>query len=414
MKTGCVVGSNIGSGAKFYEFKFPGPIFTFVFLAAAFLTACRGPDSHFAPAGQSGLAASVQSSLDGHFTPANPTNTSGLQTVALDKQFDPAWLKPSTELFTLGPGDRLEIELLGELASRALTVVAPDGKIYYNLLPGIDVWGLTVAQAKIQLESELSKYVREKPQLSVILRGVESRRIWVLGRVQAPGVYPMTAPMSLLEGISMAGGTLALSSFSDQEAAGVSEQLADLQHSFVIRRGKLLPLDFQRLLNEGDLGQNIYLEPDDFIYLPAARAREVYVLGAVAQPRPVPFKVGMTVAAAVASAYGTIKGAYMHHVVLIRGSLSQPEVAVVDYKAVIRGEAHDLALQPNDIVYVPFSPYRYLQKYVELALNTFVSAAAINAGSQAVLKQPSGAAGVFIPVGSGVQVIPPVSPPPIR
>jgi len=296
-----------------------------------------------------------------------------------------------------------------------MTVVAPDGKIYFNLLPGLDVWGLTVAEAKTQLESELSKYVRERPQLTMILRGVESRRIWILGRVQAPGVYPMTAPMSLLEGISLAGGTLALANFTDQEAAGVSEQLADLQHSFLIRRGKLMPVDFQRLLNEGDLGQNVYLEPDDFIYLPAARAREIYVLGAVAQPRPVPFKEGMTVAAAVASAYGTIKGAYMHHVTLIRGSLSQPEVAVVDYKAVIRGEASDIALQPNDIVYVPFSPYRFIQKYVELAINTFVASAAINAGSQAVLKQPTGGgAGVFIPVGSGVQVIPPVNPPPIR
>jgi protein involved in polysaccharide export with SLBB domain len=293
-------------------------------------------------------------------------------------------------------------------------VVAPDGKIYFNLLPGIDVWGKTIPEAKTELESELSKYVRDRPQLSMILRGVESRRIWVLGRVQAPGVYPMTAPMTLLEGISLAGGTLALANFSDQEAAGVSEQLADLKHSFLIRRGKMLPVDFQRLLNAGDLGQNVYLEPDDFVYLPAARAREVYVLGAVAQPRPVPFKEGMTVAAAVASAYGTIKGAYMHHVTLIRGSLAQPEVAVVDYKKVIRGEARDIALQPQDIVYVPFSPYRYLTKYVELAINTFVSSAAINAGERAVAKVPVGGAGVFIPVGSGISVIPPVSPPPIR
>ena len=105
----------------------------------------------------------------------------------------------------------------------------------------------------------------------------------------------------------------------------------------------------------------------------------------------------------------------MHHVALVRGSLSDPEVAIVDYKAVIRGEAHDIALQPQDIVYVPFSPYRYLQRYAELILNTFVSSAAINAGSAAVPHPSgSGAAGVFIPVGSGVQIIPPINPPPIR
>jgi hypothetical protein len=94
--------------------------------------------------------------------------------------------------------------------------------------------------------------------------------------------------------------------------------------------------------------------------------------------------------------------------------LSEPQIAVVDYKRVIRGEATDIALQPHDIVYVPFSPYRYIDKYLELVLNTFVSAAAINAGSRAVNQHQAGQAGVFIPVGSGVSIIPPVNPPPIH
>jgi protein involved in polysaccharide export with SLBB domain len=337
-----------------------------------------------------------------------------MSSVALENQLDPAWLKPPTHLFTLGPGDKVEIEVLGDTNSNALTIVAPDGKIYYNLLPGIDVWGLTLPEAKQRLEAELSKYVRQLPQISLVLRGVESKRVWVLGRVQAPGVYPMAAPMTLLEAISLAGGTLSLSSFRDQSAAGMTEELADLRRSFVLRQGKMLPLDFYRLLNEGDIKQNIYLQPDDLIYLPAATAREIYVLGAVAQPRMVPYTEDLTVAGAIASAYGTIDGAYMHHVAVVRGSLQEPQMAIVDYKRVIRGEATDIALQPHDIVYVPLSPYRYLQKYAEIILNTFVSASAINAGINLIPDRQLGATGVFIPVGSGVQVIPPVSPPPIR
>jgi protein involved in polysaccharide export with SLBB domain len=335
-------------------------------------------------------------------------------TVIVSRKIEPAWLKPSPDLFTLGPGDRLEIEVLGDPASRAITIVAPDGKLYFNFLEGIDVWGATIAQAKALLENQLANYVREKPQVSIILRGVESKRIWVLGRVQSPGVYAMAAPMTLLEAISMAGGTLSLSNYRDQEAAGISQELADLRHSFVIRQGKALPVDFERLLNHGDLSQNIYLEPDDFVYVPAARAKVVYVLGAVLQPRAIVYSQGLSVAGAIASAYGTIKGAYMHHVTVIRGSLSEPQVTVVDYRNVINGKAHDMALQPHDIVYVPFSPYRYLQHYVEIAINTFASAAAINAGEAAVTKTPTAGAGVFIPVGSGIQVIPPTSPPPIH
>src|SRR5690242_10472317 len=55
-------------------------------------------------------------------------------------------LKQSQELFVLGPGDRLEIEIIGNVNSRTVTFVGPDGKIYYNLLPGLDVWGMTLAQ----------------------------------------------------------------------------------------------------------------------------------------------------------------------------------------------------------------------------------------------------------------------------
>jgi protein involved in polysaccharide export with SLBB domain len=337
-----------------------------------------------------------------------------LNSVNLTNRISPEWLKPDGGLFTLGPGDKVEIEILGDAASKTTTFVAPDGKIYFNLLSGIDVWGLTLAQAKARLEDEMANFVREKPQISLLLRGVVSKRVWILGRVQAPGVYALAAPTTLLDAISQAGGTLSLASYRDQEAAGINQEMADLHRSFVIRQGKLLPVNFSRLLNQGDLSQNIYLQPDDFVYFPASTAREIYVLGAVAQPRPVLYSDNMTVAAAVASAYGTIKGAYLRHVAVVRGSLDHPEIAIVDYKAVIRGEALDIPLQPHDIVYVPFSPYRYLVKYAEVILNTFVSASAINAGSAVFTKQPTAGAGIFIPVGSGIQVIPPVSPPPIH
>src|SRR5687767_5944102 len=46
-------------------------------------------------------------------------------------------LKPSPALFTLGPGDKLELELLGDLTTRTTTTVGPDGKIYFHLLPGL-------------------------------------------------------------------------------------------------------------------------------------------------------------------------------------------------------------------------------------------------------------------------------------
>jgi polysaccharide biosynthesis/export protein len=334
------------------------------------------------------------------------------ESVIITNDFDPRWLSTPTQMFTLGPGDRLEIELIGDPASRTTTVVAPDGKLYFNLLSGVDVWGKTIGQAKIDLQNAFTNFVREPPRISIVLRSVESKRLWILGCVQAPGVYHMATPMTLLETLSAAGGTLSMTTFRDQAAAGIGEEVADLRHSFVVRQGKLLPVNFSRLLNDGDLSQNIYLQPDDFVYVPPATARDIYVLGAVLQPKPVPYSEGMTVAAAIAGAYGTLPDAYLSHVAVVRGALSEPQLTIVNYRKVIRGEALDLVLQPHDIVFVPLTPYRYLKRYAELILNTFVSASAINAGAYAVTKQQGFGPGVFIPVGSGVQIIPPAAVPP--
>src|SRR5256885_4326430 len=65
-----------------------------------------------------------------------------LTSVATTNQLNPEWLKAPTNRFTLGPGDRLEIEILGDTATRGTNAIGPDGKIYYYLLPGLDVWGL--------------------------------------------------------------------------------------------------------------------------------------------------------------------------------------------------------------------------------------------------------------------------------
>lgn len=342
-----------------------------------------------------------------------PAGVSQAETVTLTNELDGRLLETPTRMFTLGPGDRLELELIGDPLSRTMTVVGPDGKLYFNLVPGVDVWGLTLTEAKARLESSFTNYIREQPRIAMTLRGVESKRFWVLGSVQSPGVYTMATPKTLLESIAMAGGTLSMTSFQDQAAAGIGEELADLKRSFVLRQGKLVPVDFNRLLYEGDLTQNIYLEPDDFVYLPAAKARGICVLGAVTQARTVPYMEGMTVAGAVASAYGTLPDAYLPQVAVVRGSLAEPQLTIVNYRKVIRGEESDILLQPHDIVYVPFSPYRYLRRYAEVILNTFVSATAINAGSYAVTKPGEGPGlGVFIPAGSGVQVLPSVAPPP--
>jgi protein involved in polysaccharide export with SLBB domain len=200
----------------------------------------------------------------------------------------------------------------------------------------------------------------------------------------------MSSPMTLLEAISLAGGpttpttVAALGGGISVSIASGGDEVADLERSFVIRDGKVLPLNFARLLQEGDMSQNIYLQPDDLVYLPSALGREVYVLGAVTAPQSVPYGQGMTLITAIAAAGGTIKDAYLSHVAIVRGSMANPEIAVIDYKDIVRARATDVFLQPHDIVYVPFTPYKVLSRYLDLILNTFGRTMGANAGALAV------------------------------
>lgn len=320
-------------------------------------------------------------------------------TVAAADRPAPALLRPPDEPFTLGPGDRLDIQLIGDPASLNATVVGPDGKVYFNLLPGLDVWGLTPAEAKALMEREFLKFMREKPQVGITLRSVESQQVWLLGRLHHPGVYPLTTPMSLLEALTRAGGPMSPVSLASLGGgplgANFSQDFADLRRSFVIRDARRVPVDFYALLKQGDLSQNIYLRPGDFVYLPSAVTQEIFVLGAVAEPRSVSYRERMTLVMAIANAQGTIKDAHLSHVAIVRGSLSQPKVSIINYREVIRGQQPDVLLQAGDIVYVPFSPFRTVERYVNLILNTFVTTVGINEGARAVTRN-------FEPVGVSI------------
>ncbi len=326
-----------------------------------------------------------------------------LQTAAMEA-LDPALLRPSTSAYRLGPGDQLDLEVIGDPSSHAHAAVGPDGKIYYYLLSGVDVWGLTVPEARERISTELEKYIREKPDVAVSLRVAVSERVWILGRVSSPGIYNLAGPTTLLDAIAQAGGLSAASPFTSFAASlgvntvpGGPSEAADLAHSFVIRQGRVLPVDFQRLLRDGELSQNIYLQADDFIFLPSVRTPQVHILGAVNLPHSERMAGSLTVIQAIALAAGTEREACLSNVAILRGSLTHPQIAIVPVDQILLGKAPDVRLEPGDIVYVPYQPERVLTRYVNLILDTFARTVGINAGARIV-------SGNSTPIGIGVTV----------
>lgn len=294
-----------------------------------------------------------------------------------EREFDPAWLEPSREPYKVGVGDWLEIEITGIGGSRSETFVMPDGRVYYDLAGGVKVDGLTIREIGKHLEEALSRDY-SSPSVNVTLMEVRSRRAWLLGRLNKPGLYPLTQPTTLLEAISQAGG-LFTSRFS-----GSTEELADLENSFVLRDGQVLPVDLLALIRRGDMTQNIYLEDGDYVYLPSSLSQNIHVLGAVRQPQALGYKDELTLVGAMAHAKGPRPEANIKNILIIRGSLSKPRVAVVDFAEILAGRATNIQLEPFDIVWVPDKPFQFLERYFWVVFDAAASTIAVREGANSV------------------------------
>jgi protein involved in polysaccharide export with SLBB domain len=187
---------------------------------------------------------------------------------------------------------------------------------------------------------------------------IASKDFTIIGRVRKPGSFTLDRPTSILEAIARAegieNGNLRGSAF---ELADF--ELADFERSFVARDGRKLDVDLARLYYEGDLSQNAFLEPDDYIYIASSLKNEIYVLGAVASPGRRKMPVKLTIAQAIAEAGGFDKYAYKMKVLLIRGSIHQAEAALANLpqEPQFQQLEFDRSVDPS-LLQAPSGPYR--------------------------------------------------------
>lgn len=271
--------------------------------------------------------------------------------------------------YRLGPGDVISIQMYGrpELLRPEVTV-APDGTITYLSATGLKIEGLTISESREVIQRALSDFYRN-PRVIVTPVELVSKSYTVMGMVKLTGLFPMSQPMTLVEAISRAGGTIA--GLFDRRYV----DLADLERSFLVRNGQRLPVNFRRLLLEGDMSQNVQLAPGDFIFIASALANDYYVLGAVRKPGREGFTAGASVMAGIAKRLGFQDSAYRERVLVVRGSMTEPEVFVINTDAILKGDAEDFPLEPKDIVYVSNRPWQRAEQIMDNAFSTFVEGA---------------------------------------
>lgn len=162
--------------------------------------------------------------------------------------------------FRIGREDVLDIAVWRDPDLSRVLPVRPDGFITMPMAGEVMAAGKTPAELEAELKQKLSPFVQE-PRVNVIVREVNSSRVFVTGEVTHPGVYPLRGRISLLQVIAQAGG------FTD---------FADSDEIVVIRSGdkdksEHIPVRYSDLLKAADGSEEKYdviLRPGDTIVVP--------------------------------------------------------------------------------------------------------------------------------------------------
>ena len=147
----------------------------------------------------------------------------------------------------LGRGDVLNVSVYDEPELNINGIpIRPDGRISFPLVGDVIAEGLTVSELNDSLTTKLSRFILS-PKVSVIVQNFNSQQFTIFGEVVKPGVYPLITDISITEALAGAGG------LNKGQFRATSVELADLTHAFIARQGEVLPVDFVRLIRQGDL-----------------------------------------------------------------------------------------------------------------------------------------------------------------
>ncbi len=158
--------------------------------------------------------------------------------------------------YRIQPGDVLRVSVWKELDLQQDLLVRPDGGISFPLVGDLAVAGRTVGAVQAEIATRIEEYIPD-PVVTVQLLQNEGNTIYVLGKVNRPGVYVMQRPLDVTQALALAGG---LAVFAEENKISILRRKGQDQQSLSFKYG-----DVQYGRN---LDQNIMLQPGDVIVVP--------------------------------------------------------------------------------------------------------------------------------------------------
>jgi len=165
--------------------------------------------------------------------------------------------------YVIGNDDILLVTFRREKDMSAEVVVRPDGRITLPILNDIVATGLTPDQLRDRI-TEAATRVVEDPSVTVVVKQINSRKVFITGQVGKPGAYPIGTRLTVVQLIAMAGGLTEYAKQKDivviREAPAPAARAGAKPTTF-----KFNYEDVQKLKN---LASNIDLKPGDTVIVP--------------------------------------------------------------------------------------------------------------------------------------------------
>jgi polysaccharide export outer membrane protein len=303
-----------------------------------------------------------------------------------------------SEAYRLGPNDQVLVRVL-DAEEIPLQPVRIDslGNLNLPLVGRVAAAGLTVEELQNGLSERLGRFLRE-PQVTVTLAEVRSQPVAVLGAVNKPGVHQIESPLTLVEILSLAGGlredaghTIKITRQAEYGAVPLAGARADPSGRFSVSE-----VDVKEVLEARRPEDNIVIAPHDVISVP--RAAMVYVIGEVQKSGGFVLeeRQSVSVLQALSLAGGLTDVAEIRQARILRGGDGVAEAGdgagrgadgaksggerieiAVDLKSIMAGKSPDVALEPEDILFVPRSGARAAAQTIKKAAVGTLSGIAI-------------------------------------
>jgi len=158
--------------------------------------------------------------------------------------------------YIIGAEDVLGIVFWRDQEMTGDVTVRPDGMITLPLVGDLRAAGLTPPALRDIIQKAAGKYLADL-NVNVVVRQINSRKVFITGEVRTPGAYPLTGPRTVMQLIALAGG---LTEYADAK----SITIARLEKG----QARSLKFNYRDVARGKNLNQNIELRPGDTVVVP--------------------------------------------------------------------------------------------------------------------------------------------------